>query len=102
MRAFSIGVSVSDTKAEIRTAPASTTPNSLKSLPTNPCKKTTGKKTAASVMEVETMAKNISDEPVVVKRNKQFIIFRKGFFNLVEAFVKFVCDFNVVRSGLWY
>src|SRR3954463_13847905 len=51
---------VSDTKADIRTAAASTTPNSLNSLPTNPCKNITGLNTTASVREVEITAKNIS------------------------------------------
>ena len=51
---------VSDTNADINTAAASVTPNSLNSLPVNPCKKTTGKNTTASVIDVEITAKNIS------------------------------------------
>src|SRR5882757_4044654 len=51
---------VSDTNAEINTAAASVTPNSLNSLPINPSKNITGKKTTASVIEVDTTAKNIS------------------------------------------
>ena len=62
-RALSIGVSDSDTNADISTAPAMMTPNSRKSLPTNPCRNMMGRKTAASVMEVETTAKKISRDP---------------------------------------
>ena len=51
---------VSETKADIRTAAATTTPNSRKRLPVNPCKKITGRNTTASVMEVEMTAKKIS------------------------------------------
>ena len=51
---------VNDTKAEINTAPATTTPNSLNKLPTNPCKNTTGRNTTARVIEVDITAKNIS------------------------------------------
>ena len=51
---------VSDTKAEINTAAASVTPNSRNNLPTKPSKNITGKKTTASVSEVEITAKNIS------------------------------------------
>ena len=51
------GVNVSDTKAEINTAPATTIPNSLNKRPTNPCKKIIGRNTMASVMEVAITAK---------------------------------------------
>src|SRR5450432_2540388 len=51
---------VSETKADINTAAASTTPNSRNKRPTKPCKNITGKKTMASVIEVEITAKKIS------------------------------------------
>ena len=51
---------VRDTKAEINTAAARVTPNSLNNLPTNPSRKITGKNTTASVKEVDITAKNIS------------------------------------------
>jgi len=54
---FSTGVSVSDTKAEIRTAPATTIPNSLNNLPTKPCRNMMGRKTTASVIDVAITAK---------------------------------------------
>ena len=54
---FKTGVNVNETKAEIKTAPATTIPNSRNNLPTNPCKKITGKKTMASVIDVEITAK---------------------------------------------
>ena len=46
-----------NTNAEIRTAPASTIPNSRKSLPTNPSRKMMGRNTIASVIEVAITAK---------------------------------------------
>ena len=49
-------VSVRETKAEISTAPATTTANSLNKRPVSPCKKIIGKKTTAKVMVVLTMA----------------------------------------------
>ena len=52
-----------ETKAEINTAPATTIPNSLKSLPTKPSRKIIGRKTIASVSEVEMTAKKISLDP---------------------------------------
>ena len=51
---------VRDTNAETKTAPATTTPNSLNNEPTKPCKKITGKNTTAKVIEVDTTAKKIS------------------------------------------
>jgi hypothetical protein len=51
---------VSDTRADINTAAARVTPNSLNNLPINPSRKITGKKTMASVIEVDITAKNIS------------------------------------------
>ena len=59
---FRTGVSDRETNADINTAPATTIPNSLNSLPTNPCKKMIGKNTTAKVKEVETTAKKISLE----------------------------------------
>ena len=58
-----MGVKVSETKAEIITEPATTIPNSRNNLPVIPCKKITGKKTAANVTVVEITAKYISFEP---------------------------------------
>src|SRR5690606_22772284 len=60
-----MGVSVSDTKAEISTADPITTPNSRKRRPTNPSKNITGRKTAASVTEIEITAKKISFDPLI-------------------------------------
>ncbi len=60
---FSTGVSVSETKAEISTAPATTIPNSRKSRPVNPLRKITGMKTMARVNEVEITANRISRVP---------------------------------------
>ena len=60
-----MGVKVNDTKAEIKTAAPITTPNSRNNLPTNPSKKTIGKKTAANVIEIEITAKKISFEPLI-------------------------------------
>ena len=57
---FNTGVIVRDTNAEIRTADASVIPNSRNNLPIKPSKNITGKKTIASVIEVEITAKNIS------------------------------------------
>jgi len=54
---------VSETKAEIKTAVATTTANSRNSDPINPCKNSTGKKTIAKVMDVEITAKKISFDP---------------------------------------
>ena len=51
---------VKETNAEIKTAAATTIPNSLNKLPTNPCKKITGRNTTAKVIEVEITAKKIS------------------------------------------
>ena len=51
---------VKETNAEINTAAARVTPNSLNSLPINPSKNITGKNTIARVMDVEITAKNIS------------------------------------------
>src|SRR6478752_2764359 len=55
-----MGVSVNETNAEMSTAAPITTPNSRNNLPTKPSRKITGKKTTASVMEVEITAKKIS------------------------------------------
>ena len=63
--AFNIGVSESDTKAEISTAAPMTTPNSRNNRPTNPSKKIIGKNTAAKVIEIEITAKKISFEPLI-------------------------------------
>ncbi len=57
---FKTGVIVSDTNAEIKTAHATTIPNSRNKLPTKPCKKITGRNTTASVIEVDNTAKKIS------------------------------------------
>jgi len=54
---FSTGVRVSETNAEINTAPATTIPNSRNSLPTKPLRNTIGRNTTASVIEVEMTAK---------------------------------------------
>lgn len=54
---------VSETNAEIKTAPATTMPNSRKRLPTKPSRKITGRNTIASVADVETTAKKISFDP---------------------------------------
>ena len=51
---------VKETNAETKTAPATTTPNSLNKDPTKPCKKITGMNTTAKVIEVDTTAKKIS------------------------------------------
>ena len=59
-----MGVRVSEIKAEISTDPATTTPNSRKSLPVMPCRKMMGRNTAARVIVVEMMAKKISFEPL--------------------------------------
>ena len=56
-------VSVSDTKAEIKLTPATVTANSLKSRPEIPLRNMIGRKTAASVIVVEMMAKMISSDP---------------------------------------
>ena len=63
MRALSIGVIVSATKAEIKTDPATTIPNSRNNLPVVPVKKITGKNTAARAMVVAITAKKISSDP---------------------------------------
>ena len=57
---FNTGVIVNDTNADTKTAPATTTPNSLNKEPINPCKKITGMNTTASVIDVEITAKKIS------------------------------------------
>ena len=64
MREAIMGVRERETMAEIMIDPATTIPNSLKSLPVRPCKKTIGKNTTTKVTEVATMAKNISSEPL--------------------------------------
>src|SRR4051794_25915598 len=61
---------VSDTNADINTALASTTPNSLNNLPTNPSRNITGKNTIASVVEVDITAKKIS----LLPSNAAFLI----------------------------
>ena len=60
-----IGVSVSATKPDTRTAPASAKANSLKSLPVRPGVKAKGANTAANVMDIATMAKPISLAPLI-------------------------------------
>jgi hypothetical protein len=57
MRLESMGVSVSDTKADMATAPAITKLNSRNNLPVVPCIKTMGKNTAINAIVVESMAK---------------------------------------------
>ena len=57
---FNTGVIVKETNAETKTAPATTTPNSLNKEPMKPCKNITGINTTANVMEVEITAKKIS------------------------------------------
>ena len=57
---FNTGVMVKDTKAETKTAPAITTPNSLNKEPIKPSRKITGINTTASVIEVDITAKKIS------------------------------------------
>jgi hypothetical protein len=57
---------LSETNAEIKTAPATTIPNSLNKLPTKPCINTMGKNTIANVIEVDMTAKKISSEPSIV------------------------------------
>ena len=52
-----MGVSVSATKLEMTTAPASTTPNSRKSAPTNPPWKMIGRKTTTSASVVAMTAR---------------------------------------------
>ena len=62
--AQSIGVSVSATKPEMTTEPASATPNSLKSRPVVPVRKASGAKTATSEIVVAMTAKPISLVPL--------------------------------------
>ena len=57
---FNTGVMVKETNAETKTAPATTTPNSLNNEPMKPCKNITGINTTANVIEVEITAKKIS------------------------------------------
>src|SRR5690606_17774277 len=64
-----MGVNVKDTKADISTADARTTPNSLNNLPTNPSKNITGRNTAAKVTEIEITAKKISLAPFIAASN---------------------------------
>ena len=58
-----IGVSVSATKPETTTAPASVSANSTKSRPVRPGVKASGANTAASVKVIATTAKAISRDP---------------------------------------
>ena len=58
-----MGVSVSATKPEITTEPATAMPNSLKSRPVLPWRKASGVKTATSEMVVAMTAKAISRVP---------------------------------------
>ncbi len=58
-----IGVSVSATKPEAGTAPASVSANSLNSRPVRPGVKASGANTAASVSVIATTAKLISQMP---------------------------------------
>ena len=60
-----MGVSVSDTKAEISTEPATTMPNSRNSRPVMPVRNTTGRNTAASTTVVLTTATRISSVPLM-------------------------------------
>ena len=59
-----IGVSVSATKPEISTAPASVSANSVNSLPVRPGVNATGANTATRVRVMATMAKPISLLPL--------------------------------------
>jgi len=58
-----MGVSVSDTKPDTRTAAVITTANSWRSRPTTPPMKSTGMNTAASESVIERMVKPISLAP---------------------------------------
>ena len=62
-REHSIGVSVSDTKAEATIATVTTTANSLKMRPMTPPISSTGMNTATSETEIEMMVKPISRAP---------------------------------------
>ncbi len=59
-----IGDSVSATKPDTITAPASVSANSVNSLPVRPLMKATGAYTAASVIVIATTAKPISFAPL--------------------------------------
>ncbi len=63
MRAASIGVSVSATKSEIITEPATVRPKSRRNEPTRPCTKSTGTNTAATEKVAAVAAKAISRVP---------------------------------------
>ena len=63
MRAASIGVSVSATKSEIRTEPATVSPNEPRKLPTTPSTNTTGMNTAATDNVAAVAANAISRVP---------------------------------------
>src|SRR5690554_1324803 len=60
-----IGVKVKDTKDEIITEPATTTPNSLNNRPVKPSRKITGINTAVNVIVVARIANIISFEPSI-------------------------------------
>ena len=63
-RAHSIGVSVSETKAEIRIEIARVSANSRNSTPTTPLMNTSGISTASSEIVSERMVKAICREPL--------------------------------------
>ncbi len=64
IRELIMGVIDSETKEEISTAPATTIPNSRKSLPVMPSMKMMGRKTLARVIVVEMIAKKTSRDPL--------------------------------------
>ena len=63
--AESMGVSVSATKPEITTEPATAMPNSLNSRPVLPCRNASGVNTATSAIVVAITAKAISRVPLI-------------------------------------
>ena len=64
MRVVIMGVRERETKAEMKTEPATTTPNSRKRRPVKPCRKMMGRKTTPSTKVVDTTAKKISAAPL--------------------------------------
>ena len=64
-----MGESVSATKPETMTEPASASANSVNSLPVRPGVKDSGANTAASVSVMATTAKPISREPLMAAEN---------------------------------
>ena len=82
-----IGVSVSATKPDTRTAPASVSANSVKSRPVRPGAKASGAYTAASVRVIATMAKPTSRAPFNAAWNgsRPSSIWRKTFSSITIA-----------------